>query len=142
MSAALRNVTAITLFVDDLERSRGFYRTVTGLDPMYQDEDSAAFKFDNTIINLLRTAAADEVVAPSPVAASGLGARCLYTVSVDDTDAAIARLAELGVPLLNGPIDRPWGLRTAAFADPDGNVWEVAQELPAPAPTPAPTVAG
>jgi catechol 2,3-dioxygenase-like lactoylglutathione lyase family enzyme len=32
------------------------------------------------------------------------------------------------VELLNGPIDREWGVRTAAFADPDGHVWEVAQE--------------
>jgi uncharacterized glyoxalase superfamily protein PhnB len=35
------------------------------------------------------------------------------------------------VALLNGPIDRPWGRRTAAFADPAGNVWEIAQILPA-----------
>jgi len=35
-----------------------------------------------------------------------------------------------GVTLLNGPVDRPWGRRTAAFADPSGNVWEVAQILP------------
>ncbi|MET0609013.1 MAG: VOC family protein, partial [Gaiellaceae bacterium] len=28
-----------------------------------------------------------------------------------------------------GPIDRPWGLRTAAFADPDGHVWEVAAKI-------------
>jgi uncharacterized glyoxalase superfamily protein PhnB len=33
------------------------------------------------------------------------------------------------VSLLNGPIDRDWGMRTAAFADPDGHVWEVAQAL-------------
>jgi uncharacterized glyoxalase superfamily protein PhnB len=34
-----------------------------------------------------------------------------------------------GVEFLNGPQDRPWGQRTAAFADPDGHVWEIAQEL-------------
>ena len=28
-----------------------------------------------------------------------------------------------------GPIDRPWGVRTAAFADPDGYLWEIAQQL-------------
>ena len=28
-------------------------------------------------------------------------------------------------------MNRAWGMRTAAFADPDGHVWEVAQELPA-----------
>jgi lactoylglutathione lyase len=27
-------------------------------------------------------------------------------------------------------MDRVWGVRTAAFADPDGHVWEVAAKLP------------
>jgi uncharacterized glyoxalase superfamily protein PhnB len=40
-----------------------------------------------------------------------------------------AELADRRIPLLNGPIDRPWGLRTATFTDPDGHVWEVASEL-------------
>jgi uncharacterized glyoxalase superfamily protein PhnB len=26
-------------------------------------------------------------------------------------------------------MDREWGMRTAAFADPDGHIWEFAQEL-------------
>ena len=38
-------------------------------------------------------------------------------------------LAERGVALLNGPVDRPWGIRTAAFADPAGHVWEIAAPL-------------
>jgi uncharacterized glyoxalase superfamily protein PhnB len=33
------------------------------------------------------------------------------------------------VSLLNGPLDRPWGVRTATFTDPDGHIWEIAQEL-------------
>jgi catechol 2,3-dioxygenase-like lactoylglutathione lyase family enzyme len=40
-----------------------------------------------------------------------------------------ADLAAHGVKLLNGPIGRPWGLRTAAFADPAGNTREIAQVL-------------
>ncbi len=38
-------------------------------------------------------------------------------------------LSNRGVELLNGPIDREWGMRTAAFEDPDGHVWEVAQQF-------------
>ncbi|MDQ1355643.1 MAG: hypothetical protein QOG44_16, partial [Acidimicrobiaceae bacterium] len=47
-----------------------------------------------------------------------------------DTDAVCAALDSHGVTLLNGPIDREWGKRTASFTDPDGNIWEVAQDLP------------
>jgi uncharacterized glyoxalase superfamily protein PhnB len=43
----------------------------------------------------------------------------------------LERLAAHGVELLNGPIDRAWGLRTAAFADPDGHIWELAAKIPA-----------
>jgi lactoylglutathione lyase len=31
------------------------------------------------------------------------------------------------VELLNGPMDRPWGIRTASFLDPGGHIWEIAQ---------------
>jgi uncharacterized glyoxalase superfamily protein PhnB len=34
--------------------------------------------------------------------------------------------AARGVKLLNGPIDRPWGPRTASFMDPAGHIWEIA----------------
>jgi hypothetical protein len=34
-----------------------------------------------------------------------------------------------GVVLLNRPVDRPWGMRTASFTDPAGHIWEVAQDL-------------
>jgi uncharacterized glyoxalase superfamily protein PhnB len=37
---------------------------------------------------------------------------------------------ERGVVLLNGPVDRSWGKRTAAFVDPAGAVWEIAQDIP------------
>src|SRR5947209_8682465 len=40
-----------------------------------------------------------------------------------------AELATRGVGLLNGPMNREWGMRTAAFTDPDGHIWEIAQEL-------------
>ncbi len=45
-------------------------------------------------------------------------------------DVCIA-LRVRGVQLLNGPVDRPGGKRTAALADPAGHVWEVAQDIPA-----------
>jgi len=48
-------------------------------------------------------------------------------VTVNDVDAVCGDLATHGVELLNGPVDRPWGVRTASFRDPDGHIWELAQ---------------
>nr|MBA2444499.1 VOC family protein [Nocardioidaceae bacterium] len=55
------------------------------------------------------------------------GSRLQFTVEVDDVDAICAELATRGVKLLNGPMDRPWGVRTASFRDPGGHIWEIAQ---------------
>ncbi len=131
MTVSLTAVGAITLFVEDLARSRAFYRDVLGAPVVYEDEQSAAFGFDNTIVNLLAAPAAGSLVAPAPVAGPEAGSRFQLTIWVDDADAACAQLVARGVTLLNGPVDREWGKRTAAFADPAGHVWEVSQEIAA-----------
>ena len=41
-------------------------------------------------------------------------------------DAVCDDLVARGVRLVNGPMDRPWGPRTACFADPSGHIWEIA----------------
>jgi lactoylglutathione lyase len=97
---------------------------------VYEDEDAATFRFEKLLLNLLRAPAARELVAPAAVARPEAGARFQLTVWVDDADAVYAQLGVRGVVLLNGPMDRDWGVRTAAFADPDGHVWEIAQQLP------------
>src|ERR1051326_8637508 len=115
--ASLKTIGAITLFVEELERSKAFYGGVLGLPSIFEDANSAVFKFDNTIINLLLSGAAHELIAPAAVAGPDAGARFQLTSDVDDTDAACAGLTARGLTLLNGPMDRPWGVRTAAFAD-------------------------
>ena len=69
---------------------------------------------------------------PVAVASRDSGTRALLTIWVDDADAVCAELDRPGVVLLSGPIDRKWGKRTASFSDPDGNIWEIAQDLPRP----------
>ena len=81
------------------------------------------------LVNLLRREEAPELVEPAAVAAAGSGPGVLLTLSVEDVDAAVAELAARGIELLNGPLDRPWGIRTACFADPDGHAWELAGPL-------------
>jgi lactoylglutathione lyase len=126
MGAWPKGVGAVTLFVEDLDAAKRFYGEVFELGVKYQDEDSAVFDFGNTIINLLKVSAAPELVDPAPVASSAAGARAVFTVHVDDVDARCAQLAARGVTLLNGPMDRPWGVRTASFRDPAGHIWEIA----------------
>jgi catechol 2,3-dioxygenase-like lactoylglutathione lyase family enzyme len=121
-----RGIGAITLFVEDLEAAKRFYREVFGLPVTFADDDSAVFNFGNTIINLLKTTAARELIEPAAVASREAGARFQFTIEVDDVDAMCAELVARGAELLNGPVDRPWGVRTASFSDPGGHIWEIA----------------
>jgi len=131
VSWSLKRVDVITLFADDLERSKSFYRDVFGLAVVYEDEDSTVFRFENTTINLLAVQAARDLIEPAAVAGPEAGSRLVFTIEVDDVDAVCAELAAAGVALLNGPVNRPWGVRTASFTDPGGHIWEIAQDLPA-----------
>jgi uncharacterized glyoxalase superfamily protein PhnB len=51
----------------------------------------------------------------------------VFTFTVDDVDAMCGELIGRGVQLLNGPMNRPWGIRTASFLDPNGYIWEIAK---------------
>ncbi len=119
-------IGAITLFVEDLDATKSFYQEVFGLPVTYEDDASAVFRFENTMINLLKTSAAPELIEPAVVASPDVGSRMQFTIEVDDVDATCKLLAERGVTLLNGPMDRPWGIRTASFQDPAGHIWEIA----------------
>jgi catechol 2,3-dioxygenase-like lactoylglutathione lyase family enzyme len=120
-------ISAITLFVEDLDAAKRFYGEVFGLAIAYEDDDSTVFDFGNAIINLLRVEAADELIRPATVASAAHGSRMQFTIEVEDVDAMCAELVGRGVVLLNGPIDRPWGIRTASFRDPAGHIWEIAK---------------
>jgi catechol 2,3-dioxygenase-like lactoylglutathione lyase family enzyme len=120
-------ISAITLFVEDLDATKGFYQRVFGLPLVFEDPDSAVFRFGSTLINLLRTTAANELIEPAVVASRDAGARYQFTLDVDDVDATCDQLRSRGVELINGPMDRPWGVRTACFADPAGHIWEIAK---------------
>jgi catechol 2,3-dioxygenase-like lactoylglutathione lyase family enzyme len=126
----MTHVGAITLFAADLSRSKRFYMDVFGTPVVFEDENSVVFGFENMLINLLTAEAARGLVEPASVGAGDGGARFQLSLWVDDVDAACAELTRHGVTLLNGPVDRPWGKRTASFTDPDGTIWEIAQDLP------------
>jgi catechol 2,3-dioxygenase-like lactoylglutathione lyase family enzyme len=130
VSESLNSVGAITMFVEDRQRSKSFYEKVFDVAAIHEDEDAVAFKFENMIVNLLELRAADDLIDPASVARGEAGSRFQLTIWVEDVDAVCAELESRGITLLNGPMNREWGLRTASFTDPDGHIWEVAANIP------------
>ena len=130
MATWQKEIGAITLFVEDPDASRSFYQRVFDLEPAFGDDDGAAFRLGEQFFFVTRSSTAPNMIAPLSAGAPGNGPRHVFAIIVPDVDAVAAELAGKGVPLINGPEDRDWGMRTLNFADPDGYVWEIATEIP------------
>ncbi len=130
MGAALRGIDVVVLFVADLNRSKAFYRETLGLPMRHEDQNSAFFALEGASLLLLGLAAVHDLlpdettVSPHPA-----GASSQLVASVDDVDTVYADLLAKGVTFVAEPVDRWWGLRTAHFKDPDGNIWEINQPM-------------
>lgn len=122
-----KGIYAVTLFVENLDVAKQFYQKAFGLPVVFEGDTSCVFRFGETLINLLITTSVPELIEPGTMARREDGHRLVFTIGVDDVDAMVAKLTAQGVVLLNGPMDRPWGIRTASFMDPDGYIWEIAK---------------
>lgn len=132
MDAAIRDVGAIILFVEDLRKSRGFYHDVLGLGVEFEDGESVGFKMEGLAFIVLQVDRARVQLQGEPTATPGAGATAFLATFTDDVDGLHANLVERGVHFFQSPTDQPWGMRTAYFKDPDGHVWEIAQPIERP----------
>jgi lactoylglutathione lyase len=131
MTQSVKSVNVITLFVEDEQRSKEFYERVFEIPAVDEGEGTVIFKFDNLFLRLLtRGEAEKEMLGQVPLADSDSGASFKLATFVDDADARCAELEERGVPIIYGPVDRPWGVRNAAFRDPDGHIWSFSADIP------------
>ena len=130
MSDWQKTISAITLFVEDKDRAKSFYEKAFELEPAHEEDTEVMFRLANTLLFLTNVSVAGRMIAPAVAGGPDQGPRHVFAIVVDDVDAVCAELKRKGIGLLNGPEDRPWGMRTANFQDPDGYVWEIATELP------------
>lgn len=111
-------------YVEPLEQSVRFYRDVIGLAVRTHGDGYVEFEMDNTKFSLFERSR-----LPGLIGRDGGRPPCSEIgFIVDDVDAEARRLTRLGVEVLSGPVDRPWGERTLHVADPDGNIVEYAQK--------------
>jgi len=112
---------APSIYIADIDRALRFYRDVLGFSLECIDEPpmravvtqgSAILHFD------LQPAKADS---------------SRTHIMVDDLDGVCERLRRAGTDLIQQPTIQEWGLRDIAVADPDGNVFELAEPVRKPA---------
>jgi catechol 2,3-dioxygenase-like lactoylglutathione lyase family enzyme len=132
-------INVVTLGVSDLERSLAFYREGLGLHSkgvvaaeFTGDEKNAAgaiviFELEGGLLLTLYPRA--ELAKDANVEAVGPGSGGFsvgqLVASRDDVDAALAQAERAGAVVTEPPRDRPWGIYSGYFRDPDGHLWEI-----------------
>ena len=119
-------IMATGLFVQDLAKCTAFYRDTLGLEVQELTHDSASFQMENVYFFLLDISSAAELISSDVQTLKVVGGpRVLLAAGVEDVDASYEVLKAKGVRFLRPPTNQSWGLRTAHFADPEGNIWEI-----------------
>src|SRR5262249_15349667 len=131
-------VSVITLAVDDLERALSFYRDGLGLETkgvvardLVDQETGAAgaiviFELEGGLILALspRSELRREAPVPAGPPQSGQFSLGQLVASRADVDRILEQAAAAGAGV-TAPHDRPWGIYSGYFRDPDGHLWEV-----------------
>jgi catechol 2,3-dioxygenase-like lactoylglutathione lyase family enzyme len=132
-------IHVITLAVDDLERALAFYRDGLGLQTegiigteFAGDQEQPAgaivmFNLDGGLILALypRSELAKDAGVPFDTPSPGGFSIGHIVSSRDQVDALLSRAETAGATPTGPPHDRPWGIYSGYFSDPDGHLWEV-----------------
>jgi uncharacterized protein len=137
-------IHVLTLGVSDLERAMSFYRDGLGLaspgitatefpgDDTHPAGAIAMFTLDDGLRLALYPRpelAKDAGVDASHTAGSGLSIGHIVERR-DDVDRVLGLARRAGARVLGPAHERPWGIYSGYFADPDGHLWEVIYILP------------
>ena len=118
-------LSVVTLGVADVERSTAFYRAL-GWQPSPASVPGEVTFFD-TQGALLALWGRDALSADSGVRIAGANAALAVNLeSAASVDAAFARVDAAGGQVVRAPHATDWGGYSGYFADPDGNLWEIA----------------
>jgi catechol 2,3-dioxygenase-like lactoylglutathione lyase family enzyme len=130
-------VDVLTLGVGDLERALAFYRALGLESPgligtqFVGDETTPAgaaamFKLRGGLALMLypRSELAKDANVPLEPTTGAFSIGHLVA-SKAEVDAVLARAEAAGATLTEPPHERPWGIYSGYFRDPDGHLWEI-----------------
>jgi catechol 2,3-dioxygenase-like lactoylglutathione lyase family enzyme len=122
-------VDNVGLAVRDLEATFEFFSERLGLEIQRYPDGSGSVHFEGSSLYVFETAEPGDPPRRPDLDAARPGLDHI-SFRVDDVDAAHAELAARGVEFIEGPVSKPdWGLRVAAFNDPDQNLYFLIKPL-------------
>ena len=121
-------ITVVTLGAHDMAAMRAFYRGLGWPEKESSSDEFATFPTGGAILALFpyENLAEDARVPAPPRSTAFRGVTLAINVErAELVDATIAELRAAGARITKEPEDAFWGGRSAYFADPEGNLWEV-----------------
>ena len=132
-------IHVLTLAVTDLERALAFYRDGLGLsspgvvgtefsgDGTTPAGAVAMFELDGGLVLALypRTELAKDANIPVGAPQTGEFSIGHLVEHKTDVDRVLAQAEAAGATVTDQPHDRPWGIYSGYFRDPDGHLWEI-----------------
>ena len=122
-------MTVVTLGVHDMPAMRAFYRNLGWREEKTSSDTFASFLLEGAILALFpfEELARDGRVQASDVGTTFRGITLAINVETKElVDSTIVELRAKGAEITKEPEDASWGGRSAYFADPEGNLWEIA----------------
>ncbi|WP_234417721.1 VOC family protein [Miniimonas sp. S16] len=121
-----RAITAVTLGVADVARSRAYYEAL-GCEPFEVHDEVVFIRLGGQILALFTAAGlAEDTGCDDLPAGSGSVTLARNFPSDADVDAAFARALAAGATSVVAPRSTSWGGYSSYVADPDGHLWELA----------------
>lgn len=118
------------IFVEDIARARRFYVDLLGLEVSM--DHGAHVSLAEQRLSLWQRRSAEEVIFGN-VAESAAAVRPRFELyfEAEDIEAANARMQAAGVSFINTLAKMPWEQYAMRVLDPDGNIVEIAEPMPA-----------
>jgi catechol 2,3-dioxygenase-like lactoylglutathione lyase family enzyme len=128
MAGLPARLSVVTLGARDLPSLRRFYAGLGWAEVPGSDDGWVGFLLGGVLLALYPLDALSAEAAPDlPSAAGFSGVTVACNVDREEqVDAAFAAALAAGATLVAAPVTRDWGGRSAYFADPEGNRWEIA----------------
>jgi catechol 2,3-dioxygenase-like lactoylglutathione lyase family enzyme len=116
MGTVLKSLSAVRIFVDDLDRARQFYGDVLELPETAATLEWAVFDINGKQQLII------EKVSPDDPEHDLVGRFLAVSFEVDDIEATFRNLTAKGVSFPEPPEPQRWGGTLAFPRDPDGNI--------------------
>lgn len=124
-----QRISLVTIGAFELPRLRSFYQSLGWEETETSSDNYAVFKTAGVLLSLFpieelaKDAGIEFQLSPETYRPITLA---INVETPEQVDSTIKKIREAGGKILREPSDAFWGGRTAYFADPENNLWEVA----------------